>query len=58
VVFIKAIGCYIVAFFALVALSVFFMGGAFVSYAPLAAIVVAVVIHRAIFKVRYMREVD
>lgn len=57
-VFLKAIGCYLVASFILLALSVLFMGGAFISYLPFASIFVAVVIYRSLFKVRYMSETE
>lgn len=55
-VFIKAIGCYIVAFIALLAVSLIFMQGAFVSILPFVAIAVAVVIYKSVFKTRYIDE--
>lgn len=57
-VIIKGIACYLVAFIVLAALSVIFMGGAFITFIPFVAIFVAIVIYRSIFKVRYMRDAD
>lgn len=57
-VLVKGIACYLVAFFALLAVSVIFMGGAFISFLPFVSVVVAIVIYRSVFKVHYMNEVD
>lgn len=57
-VIVKWLGCVALAFFILLALSVVFMQGAFVEFLGLGALVLGSVIYRAIFKVRYMEEVE
>lgn len=52
----RAIGCYVVAYLVLFAISIFFMQGAFSSILPLVALALAVVIYRSRFKPRYSDE--